>query len=98
MVSITRNRNIEFGNILRICVHGPFGFWLAVTVEDITPASPSIYYTTRIPVGFWYMKSCRISIINSRTSTLASRVFRIVGYSLTLRGGSEVSRGELVWR
>ena len=38
------------------------------SVDAINPASPSIYYTSTSPRDrgiFWYMKSCRISIIKS---------------------------------
>ena len=33
------------------------------TVDDIDPTGPHIYYTTII-IEFWFIKSCRISVIS----------------------------------
>ena len=34
------------------------------TVDGINPASPTTYHSTIVPGGFWYIRSCRTSIIN----------------------------------
>ena len=38
------------------------------TGDDRHPASSNVYYTTIIPraLGFWYLRPCRISLINSK--------------------------------
>ena len=41
------------------------------TVDDISPASPIIYYTAIMAIGYWYTKSCRIYTINSGYSPYA---------------------------